>query len=139
MTSTLLWNEAFSLGIPEIDTQHQYLFSIYHSLDEIQNETAQFDRVKAMELLKHLEEYAKFHFSTEEQLLQQAGCSEYEKQCKSHALFSKTIGEFAKELSYENPHYFENLLIFIKKWLISHILKQDRAYRACLLAYLNGQ
>lgn len=125
------------MGIPSIDEQHQYLFSVYLSLDEMQKESGQFDKVRAKELLVHLEEYARFHFSTEEDLLLEAGYEGYEKQCRSHRLFGKTIGEFAQELSYENPHYFENILVFIKKWLISHILKEDREYRESLLAFLN--
>jgi hemerythrin len=139
MTTTLFWENRFNLGIQVLDEQHQALFGIYLELDEQQENGAQLDKVKIVTLLKHLESYAQYHFTIEEELLRQASYIDYQKQCDSHRLFIKQIDQFAHEVNYENPLILESLLIFIKKWLMSHILKEDRKYMDCLLSFQHSK
>jgi hemerythrin-like metal-binding protein len=139
MTTTLHWENRFNLGIPVLDEQHQALFGIYLELDEQQEKAAALDKKKIGTLLEKLEAYAQYHFTTEEELLRQASYVDYQKQCDGHGLFIKQINQFAHEVNYENPLILESLLNFIKKWLMSHILKEDRKYMECLLDFLNSK
>lgn len=136
MKTTLYWNSNYKMGIPELDEQHKTLFNIYLKLDEIYKSGFSPNNDYIWSVLTQLKSYARKHIITEENILRKASYPEYEEQCNNHELFLRMIHQFTVELSYENPLIIENLLLFVKKWLISHILKEDRKYKECVILYL---
>lgn len=136
MATTLNWNSRFEMGIPILDEQHKTLFGIYLELDSLQHLDSINVNEKIQDVIKHLQDYTINHFNTEENLLREASYEDLEKQVESHALFIRLSNQFTIELSYLNPLILENMVIFIKKWLFSHILKEDRKYMDCVVQYL---
>ena len=136
MATTLIWNSRFEMGIPILDEQHKTLFGIYLELDELQHLDSIKVNEKIIDVIKRLQDYTVNHFNTEENILREASYVDLEKQMDSHALFIRLSNQFTIELSYLNPLILENMVIFIKKWLFSHILKEDRKYMECVVQYL---
>lgn len=136
MATTLIWNSRFEMGIPILDEQHKTLFGIYQELDELQHLDPALVNEKIQDVIQRLQDYTLSHFNTEENLLREASYQDLEKQVHSHATFIRLSNQFNIELSYLNPLILENMVIFIKKWLFSHILKEDRKYMECVVQYL---
>jgi len=138
MATTLFWNSRFEMGIPILDEQHKMLFAIYLELDKLQKEDPITAKEKIWDVIQRLQAYIRYHFITEENLLQKASFQELKKHVQSHELFTRLIKQFTIELSYNNLLLLDNLVIFIKKWLLSHILKEDRNYMECVIQYLQA-
>lgn len=136
MVTTLFWNSRFEMGIPILDEQHKTLFGIYFELDKLQQGDPVTAKEKIWDIIQRLQAYTRYHFITEENLLRKASFQELEKHVQSHELFTRLMKQFTIELSYNNLFILENLVIFIKKWLMSHILKEDHKYMECVVQYL---
>lgn len=139
MATTLFWNSRFEMGIPTLDEQHKTLFGIYLELDKLQHTDPVIVKEKIWDVIERLQDYTRYHFVTEENLLREASFEDLEKQVQSHALFIRLSKQFTLELNYLNPLILENMVIFIKKWLLSHILKEDRTYMECVVQYLQSK
>lgn len=67
---TLQWTQALSVGIPEIDAQHQELF---RRVDRLIAATLANDHGETGAMLAFLAEYAVSHFTTEERYMRDVG------------------------------------------------------------------
>ena len=96
----LEWSERLSVGVPELDEDHQTLIQIINSLREHQAAEAS---PKAIDrCLNALVRYAELHFAREEFRADPEGSSEL-------------VGD--------------RLLEFLENWLIKHILVVDMDYK----------
>lgn len=122
------WDDKYSVKIPQIDDQHKKLFSLLSSLHEKISQ----GKAKAIlePLLKELEDYTQYHFKTEEDFMIQTQYSEYQEHKKAHQYFIEKITEFKKQFEQmrEVSAIPIEIWIFLKDWLISHILKMDHDY-----------
>ncbi len=132
------WNDAYSFDIPIIDEQHKKLFHIYDNLSEMINSDKPNDDASIRQILIELEEYTKFHFLTEENLFIKAGVANAEDHIIEHGLFIKKIQDCMHAYEYKNPLLAKNMLNFVKKWLISHILESDIEYKDQMKLYLEA-
>ena len=114
------------IGVPEIDDEHKRLFELIGEADAALK--ADSDSIStAMALLNELKQYAVTHFAHEEAYMASIHDPELPRQQKEHQTFvdkvnsyrfSDITDETAKELILE-------LLEFLSKWLMGHILGSD--------------
>jgi hemerythrin len=118
MTVFFKWLDEYSLGIAKIDQQHQYLFKL---ANEIQYSSPS----EFSQYTERLYQYTKTHFSEEER---------YYSENKS-PLINEHLGLHNKLLNdliliidegVSTHEKFEKLKYFYLKWLVDHILYQDR-------------
>ena len=118
------WDGSYSLGIPEIDSQHQKLFELtallYNSiLDGV-------DRDSLAELLAELREYAEYHFKAEETLFSDHPEAPFHQQI--HQAFILKINQFEEGFQSWEENLAENIHHFLRQWLITHILETDKRF-----------
>jgi hemerythrin len=120
------WTNDLSVGIDELDSQHKQWISIINELHEAMK-TGKTGTVMA-DVLKKMESYISFHFSSEEKVLSSRGFPEY----SSHKLIHDRYAANMKKLSTE---YFNGKMLMsldvmnsLKEWLVSHIMGQDKKY-----------
>jgi hemerythrin-like metal-binding protein len=126
-----VWHDSFSIGIPEIDGQHKKLLGLINDLESAllrkQGDAALRD------IARRMQEYARFHFATEEKYMANARYPETGQHLDQHAVFC----ERATALSF-SPDDPENhplqVLTFLSDWLVTHIHGTDKK----LGAYLQG-
>jgi len=127
-TETLLfpWNAAYSVGIVQIDAQHQGLIRLINELHACM--AAGQAKQHLGKILDDLVRYTESHFSYEENMLRQRG---YTRFTAHHAIHQKLTGE-VKEL--RDRHRGSQLTLtldvmkFLKSWLADHIIVHDQAY-----------
>ncbi len=121
----LEWKDEYNLGVDDIDKQHQKLFDYLRELrDMMRNEDT---KGGIAQTLDNLYNYGVEHFTFEEQLMERIGFSALEGHRKLHTMYNQRLDEFRKRFQSEDMMATE-LLVFIKEWLLNHILKEDKKY-----------
>lgn len=127
-SEALNWPDAIKIGVGCIDEQHQILANMIDAAELRLAENS--NRLEIEEFILDLMSYALYHFDTEEQLMLDHGYDPIalEKHCQEHRSFSATIAQFQQELKLGRVISRDELLQFVKDWLIFHMLCTDRKF-----------
>ena|SRR3972149_9404054 len=118
----LKWNKLYSVNVKEIDDQHKKIFEIINRLYHVHKNI---DKGDLEEILNELENYAKYHFSTEEKYFNKFSYSDKENHIKTHEWYIQKIAEFKKR----NINTIMNdLLKFLRDWWLGHVQAVDIKY-----------
>ena len=121
------WTDEFSIGVPEVDRDHQKLLALLNDL---------FDAVEAGTghevlglVLDGLILYISYHFAHEEGLFLQSSYPGYEMHRRQHEALTDTVKEIHSDfLAGAAETLPQEVLEFLKNWLYKHILEADRAF-----------
>ena len=125
------WESKLDLGIKKIDEHHRQLVKILNDtynaiiLDSKQAE------LKA--IIEKLADYTTYHFTTEERLMTEHNFSGMNDHLLEHEEFSRNILDFQDMCSRGESVIAIDLLVFLRSWLVNHILKVDREYVTFLI------
>lgn len=121
--ATLTWNPALSIGIPEVDAQHQALFEAFQRLHEAIRAGHGSTEVEAT--MTFLQGYAERHFSDEEALMRIWSFPGRDRHALLHADFAQRIELLANRLEEGAPMMSLTLLHVLREWLADHIQVED--------------
>lgn len=114
-------NEAGSIGVAEIDRQHEELIAmanrLHHAIDNAESHAVQ------SSLLDHLISFAQFHFASEEALMDRYDDPDAEAHKRQHAQLIAQVLFFRHALSNSDS---QMILSALRPWLIRHIRSYDR-------------
>lgn len=135
------WKTKFSLGISEIDAQHQELLAIGMKLyrlmsDKISRKSDKYDEI--MEIIHEIKDYTIYHFEYEEKILDDMKYDQTIEHIREHNAFVNKIVEIESSDidSFQNMISMD-LIAFIASWIEKHILESDMAYVEAMKAYLS--
>lgn len=123
------WTTDLSVGVSEIDQQHQELICIINDLDNVIKYEE--ERAKTMGVIRKLISYAQTHFKTEEKYFDQFGYENSAAHKAYHVFFIKKISAFCNDYFSGKPGLSVSLMKFLKNWLIDHIKGEDQKYTDC--------
>ena len=118
------WLKKYELGIEAVDEQHNILVNY---IDDLYNAIVDENEAKASEIVLRLAEYAGFHFKAEEEFFDNLQYSEVKSHKKEHNDFIAEVSAFIEKVKEGRPITMQ-LIIFLKEWLLNHILKTDKQY-----------
>ena len=118
----------FRTDIPLVDEEHEYLFSLIRRANDIVHDTFMVDKFDAIsEILGELRDYTVKHFDDEERYMQAIGYDGLAEQQRAHQAFVEKISDIRLEDVDDNQDaYLDDLITFLVKWLVQHILKVDK-------------
>ena len=120
------WSDQLSVGIEEIDEQHKVLVNLANELnDAIINLHG---REKSVSILNELIEYTRIHFAVEESLMRILDYPDYQTHKQHHEELVAEVRELQRKVNDEHKSISFELLQFLKKWLINHIIHEDKLY-----------
>lgn len=128
-----LWNEKYSIGIREIDEQHQKLLQLLNNAKEAYSSDAdcivdEENRMKVyMDILK-LREYALTHLATEEKYMAKHRYPDFLKHKGTHDAFIMNIFKLENRLLHENDMTPSDLINFVLEWFRDHESRVDRKF-----------
>lgn len=126
----LAWNKAYSVGIQSLDDQHAALFD---SLNELHAAMLKNQEKPIIgRLLQDLLAYTQRHFSTEESLLAKAQYPGLDEHRARHQVLTAQVAGYAERFARGEAALSVHLIDFLRSWLTSHILREDRAYSGWL-------
>jgi hemerythrin-like metal-binding protein len=119
------WTEEMTIGVPEIDRDHQNLFKM---LNEIKSVTGIDEQAI---YLNRFIEYATSHFRSEENLMKYHQYSLYKEHHIEHEKITKRLAEiFEKQMrGGAEAIAHEDLVKLIQFWFFEHTLKMDTKLR----------
>ncbi len=114
------------IGIDEIDEEHRRLFELVASTDEALK-TSEDPVGQALLLINELKQYAITHFSHEEKYMESIDDPELPRQKAEHAAFLEKVNAYSFDAVNEDSAkaIILELLEYLSKWLMSHILGSD--------------
>ncbi|NLZ54601.1 MAG: hemerythrin family protein [Thermoanaerobacteraceae bacterium] len=122
------WKDEYRIGVDEIDEQHKKIFEIANEAYELLKNEFYYDKYdRIIELLEELKDYAKFHFSFEEDYMLSIRYKGYFSQKVAHDNFIDKVNSFDLNAIDENQdQYILEILDFIVDWISQHILISDK-------------
>ena len=126
---TVQWSEKFSVGVRELDQQHQQLIKMLNRLISTQGPINTHSETVS-DTLMAMTRYAQVHFKAEERLMEAYGFPGLEEQKIQHRDFRKKTVDFCTATTIGVEKIPEALLEYLVDWLTHHILKDDMAYRS---------
>ena len=125
----LKWKDDFSVKVSVLDDQHKELFNlgnkIYNALKTEKED--KYDEI--VRLLDELEEYTRYHFKTEEKLLEKYGVLVSDEHKKEHEDFViKLMEAKTRDLDSNQEKVLYGMLNFVADWITNHILNTDKEY-----------
>jgi hemerythrin len=126
MMKQIEWDKRFSVGHPEMDTEHQIIIGAINRCIELIGQE-EIDLEAAQAVLQMLSRYADEHFSHEEALLEAVGSPLVGMQNTSHAVYSAKMERLLEQEV--NRNSFSELVKFLDFWWMHHIQKEDMEYK----------
>lgn len=120
------WTQALSVGVAEIDEQHQKLFSIIQQLRQAPGE--ELDKKSLLTVLSELVDYSDYHFRTEDNYMIDNSYPLFMSHRKEHLAFIKKTGEFIAALQKDETALPEDILGYLCNWWEQHIVNSDLKY-----------
>lgn len=122
------FTEKYHTGIVIVDEEHATLFDIIRETNDLISEELLHDKYdRIVEILGELRDYTIYHFQDEEKYMTSIGYSGLEAQKCAHQAFVDRLNEInLDEVDENQQEYLEELVEFLRSWLINHILKMDK-------------
>ena len=120
----IAWSNQFSVGVQEIDKQHQVLVELLQGLSIAFN--AQDHGFDSRKVLNDLVQYASYHFATEERLMREINFAGLDSHVREHQDFVTKVLQLVAQVDQGQTPSLEDLLVFLRDWLVLHILHSDR-------------
>lgn len=120
------WIPEYDVGVQKFNEQHLQLLTalkdIYKAMEN------QKDRKALQTVLNNLLKYCKEHLAEEEACLQQHGYPDFAEHKKQHNFFINKMIQFCEDFKDEKFTLHFDIAVFIKNWIIQHIMVIDKQY-----------
>ena len=130
--SLVKWDPSFSVKVAVCDEHHNKLFQLVNELHDAMGSG------KGVEIIgrvvKELANYTKFHFSTEEALMEKSKYPELSSHRLQHQAFIRKVEVVQHDIASGKGGQSAVVLAFLKDWLTKHIKESDQRYSSHLNA-----
>jgi hemerythrin len=120
------WDRSFSVGVNEMDAQHQKWFSIINRLHDAMMTGK--GRQMQETILAEMVGYTRTHFANEEALLKTRGYPKLVEHQQKHVVFTQQVQALEAKLLAGSSVLTVDVMDFLKNWLNNHILAVDTQY-----------
>jgi hemerythrin len=119
------WDDRFSIEIPLIDRQHKQLVAMTNQLFEACQGGGEPAKEQFKKTVREAVDYVKYHFSTEEQIMEKLLYSGFAAHKKEHTDFSQEVLSNVQAFE-EGKKFVPNQFVrFLRDWILSHIAMTD--------------
>ena len=122
------WSKEFSVGVEELDQQHQQLIKMLNRLLS-PREIVDTHSETISEILLAMTRYAQKHFKTEENLMEAYVYPGLEEQKQEHRAYRIKTVDFSTATMLGIYTVPEILLTYLFDWWTHHILDEDMKYK----------
>jgi hemerythrin len=120
------WDDAYSLGIKNIDDQHKKLFDIVDKIFSLQESKDVKGNIRT--ILHELFEYIKVHFKDEEEFMKSINYPDLAYHIELHEQLVKSVSGILGDPSRLDIIQMK-MRVIAKQALIDHILEEDMKYQ----------
>lgn len=125
-SGTLLqWHDEYSVSVPEMDDHHKKLFAMS---ERVIQAVSLGDEQVGERALAFLIDYATFHFEEEEKMLRRQAYPDLDQHVRLHQRLVEKIQQLERELKSDQFQTQLDLGVFLKEWILGHVLTEDQKY-----------
>jgi hemerythrin-like metal-binding protein len=124
--SLFVWDAHYSVGIGEIDRQHQKLFVLFNELYDAMQQGHGNDVVG--NVLASVVDYTAYHFAHEEELFRRYGYPDEAAHRAEHAKLTDQAKTLEQRLRAGHSEVTMVTLKFLCDWLTNHIMGADKKF-----------
>lgn len=122
----LTWNDSYSVKVKQFDDQHKKLVDMVNNLHEHMKQGKGAEGAK--QVLSSLVTYTQTHFADEERLMKQHNYPNFEQHKKEHNQLVMKVSDVKKLIDEGKMLISQELMSFLKDWLVKHIQGEDKKY-----------
>ncbi len=126
----ITWDKSFSIGVRKLDEQHRRIINVINLLFLDPDKGVRSEAIS--EALIRLKKYAEEHFRTEEDLMEAHGYPDLAAHREEHAAYMERVADFCIDTMKDRPEVPEELVLYVRGWLVDHILKEDMKFSTFL-------
>ncbi len=127
-TDLFVWKPEFSVGIGSIDEQHKQLVSFINTLHDAMRSGSGNAAIEP--ILADLVEYTKYHFGHEEEIFRATAYGDAAAHKLEHDKLTRQVVDIERSIHAGKIVLTMEVMDFLKRWLMNHILIRDKAYSA---------
>lgn len=120
------WSRIFDLNHPKIDEEHKELLDIANRFYEHIEKGADVKTIR--DTLNNLTKYAQDHFETEEKIMKTMLYPDVKAHAEIHVELLTDVFELNAKFEKGDIHSKEDIGSFLTKWLVQHILNEDKKF-----------
>ncbi len=125
----IVWSKDFSVGHPEIDSQHQKWIDIFNTAyDRMMNQGIEELSTLGIDALEEMYSYAEMHFKFEETYMEKIGYPDLASHIKIHNAFKGKLERIRNDFHNNIRPLNSEVMKLIENWLVDHILSEDQKY-----------
>ena len=117
------WRDEFSVGVPDVDHEHQELISLINDLHAAMSSVSH--DVTVMDFLGEIYAHVSAHFALEEKIMREHKYDHYAEHKAEHEALLDTLRDIMDD--YEENAYFsdEAFAEAVEKWFTDHFRTRD--------------
>lgn len=119
------WSDQLDIGLDEINRQHKVLLHLVNELYHLLKHNYGLSSIKRV--VQGLIDYTANHFSYEETLFDQIDYVHTKEHVNKHHELVNQVLDFQRRVE-KGEDIGDELMAFLKGWLVHHIMKEDNAY-----------
>jgi hemerythrin len=123
------WKAEYSVGIPEIDEQHQQLFDCIDRLESAKDDQQR--DLAVYYVMDELKDYVRVHFSVEEIIMRLFDYPGLAAHAAEHRAFAERLEKLEQSELDKEAH--AEVGKFLRQWLVNHIMITDKKYAEFVL------
>jgi hemerythrin-like metal-binding protein len=131
----IVWNDSYSVEVPEIDVQHKRLVDMTNELNDALVKGQ--GKEATEKILNGLVDYTVSHFNSEENLFDKYGYPEAFGHKKAHKEFIAKVSKFKEDFDNGEAMLSTEVVNFLCDWLVEHIKGEDQKYSEFLSKKIN--
>lgn len=138
LTGLTIWKDEYSVGIDEVDAQHKVLVNCIGTLEQAIASGDEKQRWSAIHYaIVQLSDYTRIHFSVEESLMRILNYPERDLHTAQHQHFVTYLRDMErKSITHDVSEH--DIVGFLRHWLLTHILQDDKKYAEFFAATVAG-
>ena len=121
--SLIQWKDAFSVGVPSIDHEHQELIESINALIEVARQGASFDSVSGA--LGEIYTQISAHFALEERIMRNARYDAYPEHKEDHEDLLEELRSIMDQVDYDGSYDETHLAVELERWFSVHFRTHD--------------
>jgi hemerythrin len=124
------WRDSYSVGVGEFDEEHKLIVTMVNEMYEVVKDKN--SNTSVSHEVDRLIKYTKDHFTNEEKAMEKAGYNFLENHRDIHKGLIEEVVDFKEKIESNKDGIHSDFYLFLRDWLLKHILEEDMKYSDCL-------
>lgn len=123
--SKIIWHDSYNIGNEVIDKQHRELIEYFNAAHDHMLSGLDIKPLGINALIKMVE-YCRYHFTFEEEYMEEIGFTGIKKHKKTHQDFYTKLNRNIQRLDHGEYILTSEILKLFENWIVHHILNEDK-------------